>query len=167
MLTLINLSLSLIHVYFLMRKLSTLGLNTDGLKIFYISNIRSVLSYGAPAWYTLLSDSNKAKLERIQKTAVNVMLPEFSYEEALEALNLPTLNEFLFLLSDSHFSKILNDISHPLHTHIVFNTNSRTSSRSSNAFRPQRCRTVKRQQSFFKFFMMHHSNSFFTSCITF
>ena len=35
---------------FLMRKLKTIGLNSDGLKAFYLSNIRSKLSYAAPAW---------------------------------------------------------------------------------------------------------------------
>ena len=105
------------------------------------------MSYAAPCWYTFLSDTNKQRLETIQKTAVKVILPEFSYEEILIALNLPTINDFLFNLADGHFSKVLSNPSHPLHDRIIFN-NVRTSSRSSNTFRPKICRTEKRRHSF-------------------
>ena len=144
---------------FLMKKLKTIGLNAEGLKMFYISNIRSVMSYAAPCWYTFLSDTNKQRLETIQKTAVKVILPEFSYEEILIALNLPTINDFLFNLADGHFSKVLSNPSHPLHDRIIFN-NVRTSSRSSNTFRPKLCRTEKRRHSFFNYFMEYRNNKF-------
>ena len=41
---------------FLLRQLKILGMNATGLKTFYCSNIRSVLSYAAPEFYTMLSD---------------------------------------------------------------------------------------------------------------
>ena len=44
---------------FFMKKVSTIGQNVWGLKIFYTSNVRSVITYGAPAWYCFLSDTNK------------------------------------------------------------------------------------------------------------
>ena len=37
---------------FLTRQLEAQGLNTEELKIFYTSNLRSILLYGAPAWYS-------------------------------------------------------------------------------------------------------------------
>ena len=40
---------------FLLRQLKSLGMDSTGLKIFYCSNRRSVLSYAAPAFYTMLS----------------------------------------------------------------------------------------------------------------
>ena len=46
----------------LMRKLNTIGLDAEGLRIFYITNIRSVMSYAAPSRYTFLSDTNKQRL---------------------------------------------------------------------------------------------------------
>ena len=144
---------------FLMKKLGTIGLNVEGLKIFYTSNVRSVITYGAPAWYCFLSDTNKQRLENMQKSCINVMLPEFNYDEALIALDIPKLNKFLFDISECHFSKILNNVHHPLYDRIIFNHN-RLSSRSKYFFRPARCRTVKRQHSFFNYFMMFHNNSF-------
>ena len=63
---------------FLMRKLKTFGLNNDGLKTFYVSNIRSVMSYAAPAWYTLLSNTNKQRLERLQRSATRIITPDMT-----------------------------------------------------------------------------------------
>jgi hypothetical protein len=90
---------------FLMIKLSTIGLKAEGLKFFYITNIRSVLTYGAPAWYTFLSDRNRRKLESMQKSCISVILPEFSYNKALTALRVPTLNKFLFGICESHLRR--------------------------------------------------------------
>ena len=39
---------------FLMRQLKVQGLNTEGLRKFYTSNVRSILLYGAPAWYSFI-----------------------------------------------------------------------------------------------------------------
>ena len=48
---------------------------------------------------------------------------EFNYEEALIALDLPKINtgKFMFDISESHFSKILNNVHHPLLDRIIFN----------------------------------------------
>ena len=59
---------------FLMRKLNTLGPDSQGQKIVYVSNMRSLLVYGAPVWNTLLSDTCKRKLEGNQRSATRVIL---------------------------------------------------------------------------------------------
>ena len=74
-----------------MRKLKTLGLSREGLKLFYTSNVRSLICYAAPAWYTVLSDFNKQRLESIQRYVTRIILPEFNYEERLESLDIPLL----------------------------------------------------------------------------
>ena len=145
---------------FLMRKLKTFGLNNDGLKTFYVSNIRSVMSYAAPAWYTLLSNTNKQRLERIQRSATRIITPDIDYDERLTILQLPYLNDFLFDLAHSHFLKIMDNQRHPLFSRLSFNTGSRTSSRANFRFRPKRCRTNKRSNSFFIYFMTYHDNHF-------
>ena len=66
---------------FLMRKLKTIGLNSDGLKAFYLSNIRSKLSYAAPAWYSLLGEHNRERLERIQRAALKIISPNLEYDQ--------------------------------------------------------------------------------------
>ena len=54
------------------------GLNTfyvEGLNTFYVANIKSVITYGCPAWNNLLSDTDKTRLVRIQRSAARIMLP--------------------------------------------------------------------------------------------
>ena len=144
---------------FLMRQLKTAGLNADGLKTYFITNIRSILLYGSPAWYTLLSQTCKDSLELIQRSATRVILPDLDYDDRLVQLGLPTLNSFIFTHCQNHFSKIRNDSSHPLFSRIVFNdTNLRRSSRCNTLFRPERTRTAKRSNSFFQYFMRFLDN---------
>lgn len=140
--------------------MKTLGLSEEGLKLFYTSNVRSLTCYAAPAWYTVLSDFNKQRLESIQRYATRIILPEFNYEERLESLDIPLLNDFLFHLASAHFSKILHNSTHPHHYRIILNTSQRTSSRASYPYLPKRCRTTKRQNSFFQFFMSFYNNRF-------
>ena len=63
------------------------------------------MSYAGLSWYTFLSNTNEHRLEAIQKTALKVISPEFSCEEILIALNLSTINNFLYNLADDHFSE--------------------------------------------------------------
>ena len=44
----------------------SLGLNNAELVTFYITNVRSVLTYASPAWFSLLSDFSKNELEKVQ-----------------------------------------------------------------------------------------------------
>ena len=46
-----------------------LGMNSDGLYTFYCSNIRSLLSYAAPAWFTLIGHTHLENLEKVQRSA--------------------------------------------------------------------------------------------------
>ena len=49
------------RIYFL-RQLKILGMDSNGLCTFYSSNIRTLLSYASPAWYSLLSQGDKDRL---------------------------------------------------------------------------------------------------------
>jgi hypothetical protein len=131
-----------------MRQLKALGLNSSGLKTFYCSNICINHNLCFPAWYSLLSKQSKAELEKIQRSATRYILPDSSYSERLELLNLTTVGDFISELACSHFNKILANQSHPLFSKITANTN-RTSSRVSCPFKPARARTEKRSNSFF------------------
>ena len=61
----------------------------------YVANIKSVITYACPAWYNLLSDADKTRLERIQRSAAQIMLP-FSddYEQRLDNLALADYLDF-------------------------------------------------------------------------
>ena len=64
-------------------------MNSSGLQTFYCSNIRSILCYAAPAFYTLLSDNDKIRIERIQRTCTRVIFPDLEYDERIEKLGIP------------------------------------------------------------------------------
>ena len=105
---------------FLMRQLKSLGLNNAGLVTFYMTNVRSVLTYASPAWFSLLSDFSKNELEKVQRSATRIVLPHCSYEEHLKILELSYLYDFIVCLSKTHFIKILHNPSHPLFKRLVF-----------------------------------------------
>ena len=119
-----------------MRALNTLGMNSVCLKTFYVSNIGSLLIYGAPAWYTILSDQCKEKLESTQRSATGVIFPYLAYrEDRLELLVLPTLDDFIFRICKKHFYRICSSPDHPLCTRITINE-CKTSSQSMAIFGP-------------------------------
>ena len=80
----------------------------QGLKTFYFSN-RSAISYAAQAWFSLLGEHNRVRLEKVQRSCTKIMLPESEYPDRLAILNMTMLSEFLFELSLSHFNKIRHD----------------------------------------------------------
>ena len=70
-------------------------------------NTRSIISYAAPAWFSNLSDFDKGRLERIQRSATRTILPDLSYEGRLSFLVLPTISDFICDISAKHFFKLL------------------------------------------------------------
>jgi hypothetical protein len=140
------------RLYF-MRNFKRYGMNEVGLKLFYISKVRSLLTFSAPAWFYFLSKENANRLELIQKSAFKIILPDCnSYNDRLTLLAIPTLEEYIYSQSLQLFKKIFNNPNHPLHCRLSFLTH-RTSSRHKFIFSLEKCRTNKRQNSFFQRFM--------------
>ena len=71
-----------------MSLLKHMAMGSEALKTFYVANIKSLFAHACPAWYNLLSDTDKTRLERIQRSATRIMLP-FSddYEQRLDTTN--------------------------------------------------------------------------------
>ena len=44
-----------------MRLLKLMGMDSEGLKTFYVANVKSVITYACPAWNNLLSDTDKTR----------------------------------------------------------------------------------------------------------
>ena len=65
------------------------------LKLIYMSFIRSKLETSAVVWHSSLSDKNRRDLERVQKSALKIILKNHytSYEDALKILNMETLDK--------------------------------------------------------------------------
>ena len=132
----------------LLRQLKILGKNATGLKTFYCSNIRSVLSYAAPAFYTMLSDHDKSRIERIQRTCTRVIFPDLEYKQRIEKLDIPLLCDFLHDLGARHFRRSASDPSHPLFNRICFNQGRTPLRRKATTYRPKRANTRKLAKSF-------------------
>ena len=147
-----NIVSSCISKLYLLRQFKKLSINSDGLKRFCTANICSIISYVAPAWFSILSDFDKGRLERVQRSATRTNLPDLSYEELLSLLTLPTISDFIWDISANHFWKIADDPTHPLFNYIQHNT-CRMSSLKPTVYRPELCRTTKCAKTFFQIFI--------------
>ena len=69
--------------------------NIHELKNIYLTYIRSILEQSAVVWHSSLTLKNRRDLERVQKSAVRVILKRkyTSYKDGLRKLNIPTLEK--------------------------------------------------------------------------
>ena len=79
----------------LLRKVASFGTSIDEKKNIYILYIRSILEQSCVVWHSSLTAEDSNSLERIQKSAVKIILGKQykNYEEALEKIDLEPLNE--------------------------------------------------------------------------
>ena len=79
----------------MMRILKGFRLPVEDLKVVYCSYVRPKVEYCAPVWHSGLTRADKKLIERIQKRACCLMLGQryTSYDDALNVLDLPTLEE--------------------------------------------------------------------------
>ena len=77
----------------ILRRLKINGANTQELKDIYCKHIRSILEYAAVVWHAGLTVENKATIERVQKSALAIILGKgyISYDNALSTLKLDKL----------------------------------------------------------------------------
>jgi hypothetical protein len=77
----------------LLRKVASFGTPIDDLKTIYILFIRSILEQSATVWHSSLSEENINDLERVQKSAIKVILQDKfkGYKQGLAQLGLEDL----------------------------------------------------------------------------
>ena len=65
------------------------------MKIIYMAFIRSKLEQSAVVWHSSLTEGNRADLERVQKSAIKIILKNnyTNYEEALKMLKMESLED--------------------------------------------------------------------------
>ena len=99
----------------MIRRLKNLGLNTESLLQIFRTQVRSLLEYGAVTWHSMLTDENSKSIERVQKSALSIILgPDYiCYENALERTKLERLDQRRIKLSLSFAKKAVN---HPQHS---------------------------------------------------
>ena len=79
----------------ILRKASSFGASRDDLKTLYIAYVRSHLEQSAVVWHSSLTKQNINDLERVQKSAVRIILGGHyeNYQKALSLLKLETLED--------------------------------------------------------------------------
>ena len=79
----------------MLKRLKKLGANWSDLLDVYFKQIRSIAEFAVPVWNSALTGLQVAKLERIQKTALHVILSEDykSYSSALRITGMDKLSE--------------------------------------------------------------------------
>ena len=97
----------------LLHKIASFGASENDLKIIYFSYIRSILEQSSNVWHTSLTEENEAHLERIQKSALKIILKGkyINYEQACDQLSITDLKT----RRNQLFEKFtMQNISHPL-----------------------------------------------------
>ena len=113
----------------LLRKLAGFGVPVEDMKNIYFLFIRSLLEQSATVWHSSLTQENRDDLERVQKSALKIILQENyqNYSYALNKLDIETLDErrehlcmnfALKCLKNPRFKEMfpLNDKCHDMHT---------------------------------------------------
>ena len=77
----------------LLRNVASFGTPIEDLKVIYILFVRSLLEQSATVWHSSLTQEDSENLERVQKTALKVILQQNykNYQNALNTLNLENL----------------------------------------------------------------------------
>ena len=89
--------------FYALLQLKRLGVSTEKLALFYVSNIRSVLVYCIASFFSQLNDRRKEGLDRVQSLCSKIILA------------IPNLCEFSLEQYRCQFFKILNNPDHVLH----------------------------------------------------
>ena len=99
----------------MIRRLKNLGMCTKSLVKIFTTQIRSVLEFGAVTWHPMLTKENSNAIERLQKTALAIILsPDYrSYDEALDITKLERLDKRRIALSINFAKKATK---HPEHS---------------------------------------------------
>ncbi len=81
------------RLYFLVQ-LKRAYLPRKDLVLFYITCIRSILTYAIPVFFYALPKYLQNELERLQRRALSIINPGLTYHEALSESNIPTIMSY-------------------------------------------------------------------------
>ena len=96
---------------YLLIKLKRTGVSMEKLKLFYLSrpNVRYVMTYAAPSFYSMLNGKQVESLKSIQRLSIKIICPDTeSYSERLNILKIPVLSNFIEGICCKYFNKICN-----------------------------------------------------------
>ena len=78
---------------YIIRVLRRGGVNAADLLVIYVALVRSVLKYCCVVWQNALLDYLSSEIERVQKRALRIIFPRFSYQEALQLAKIAGLED--------------------------------------------------------------------------
>ena len=95
----------------LLRRILNFGASVDDLKNIYILYVRTLLEQSCSVWHSGLTEENTQDLERVQKSALKIILKDSyqSYENALNKLDIETLEDRRKVLCLQFAKKCLNN----------------------------------------------------------
>ena len=130
----------------IIRRLKSLGTEKYDLLDVYIKQVRSILEFAVPVWHTNLTLTDKANLERVQKTVLHVILGDnyHDYKHALRMANLESLEERRIHLCEKFAYKA---VKHQKHTN-WFKANSKVT--KTRQVQPTLCPVISRTIRFQK-----------------
>ena len=105
------------RLYFL-SQLKRAKVKPKDLALFYTSCIRSVADYAIPAIYYSLPQYLKNDLIRLEKRAIAIIMPNVDYRDALELLNIKSMEIHHENLCDNLFRSVLLD-TNPKISHLL------------------------------------------------
>ena len=85
--------------------------SSKDLVLFYITCIRSVLTYAIPVFFDGLPKYLKIEVERVQERAsqISIISPNIAYSQALQEANIPTIIDYSEQVCNKVFYSIVND----------------------------------------------------------
>jgi hypothetical protein len=135
------------------------GIDTKTLVSAYLSRVRSVLTYAAPAWFSMAGVGLQDKIISVERLCLKIILPEKdTYEERLDVLRITPIAEFISNLCLKMWKKVEAYPEHPLHTKLnsVCRQNRRYSTRSAAQYKIELCRTETRHRCFLNYVINRH-----------
>ena len=99
-----------------LRQLERANIATKELITSYKTCMRPVTEYACQVYHNSLPKYLSDNLERLQKRALRIILPEKTYAASLESSNLATMDDRRQTLTERLFSDIVSNKDHALHS---------------------------------------------------
>ena len=123
-----------------------MGLPKDELLDTYMKKVRSILEMAVPVWHPNLSQSDSAKIERVQKAALRIILGKdySSYDDSLQELELENLETRRVELCKNFATKAYK---HERHSQWFWSPTTRPDTRNKTECTPVWTRTSRYKKS--------------------
>ena len=130
-----------------LRQLERANIATKELITSYKTCMRPVTEYACQVYHNSLLKYLSDDLERLQKRALRIILPEKTYAASLESSNLATMDDRRQTLTERLFSDIVSNKDHALHS-LLPKVNCARPLRSNRSFNVPICKTNRFKNSF-------------------